>query len=90
MEYCVSPAVKNVLACNNRDGETVDGSVVDSLAPDVVIARLMNGTASSIRSINFLMAWIISLISTSFCAFVLVDAPPRRAISSAAAALAKR
>jgi len=53
MEYCVSPAVRNVLACNNLDGETEAGRVVERLAPEVVMARLMRGTASSIRSRSF-------------------------------------
>jgi len=57
--YCVSPAVRSVLACNNLEGDTEAGSVVDKLAPDVVIARLMSGTASSKRVRSFLMSWII-------------------------------
>lgn len=48
MEYCVSPLVKNVLAWSNRDGDTVEGRDVDKLAPEVVMARLISGTASSI------------------------------------------
>jgi hypothetical protein len=56
MEYCVSPAVRNVLACNSLDGETEAGSVVERLAPEVVMARLIRGTASSIRSRSFPMS----------------------------------
>lgn len=56
IEYCVSPAVRKVLACSSRDGETVEGRFVDRLAPEAVMARLMKGTASSIRSSSFLMA----------------------------------
>lgn len=56
IEYCVSPAVRKVLACRSRDGDTVDGRLVDRLAPEAVMARLMSGTASSIRSNSFLMA----------------------------------
>lgn len=56
IEYCVSPAVRKVLACSSRDGETVDGRLVDRLAPEAVMARLMRGTASSIRSSSFFMA----------------------------------
>lgn len=56
MEYWVSHAVRKVLACSKRDGETVDGKLVDRLAPDVVIAKFISGTASSILSRTFLMS----------------------------------
>jgi hypothetical protein len=82
--------VRKVLACNNRDGETVDGKVVDKLAPDVVIARFMSGTASSIRSRTFLISWIMRLISASFSARALTEMPPLRANSSAVAAFSSR
>ena len=39
----MSPAVRKVLACSSLDGDTDAGRVVDSLAPDVVIARLIKG-----------------------------------------------
>ena len=54
--YCVSPAVRKVLACSSREGETVFGRLEDKLAPDAVMARLIKGTASSIRSSSLLMA----------------------------------
>ena len=57
--YCESPAVKNVLACNSLEGDTVDGRVEERLAPEAVIARLMSGTASSMRFSSFRMAEII-------------------------------
>ena len=59
----MSAAVRKVLACNSRDGETVAGSVVERLAPEVVIARLMRGTASSIRVRRFLMSLTIKRTS---------------------------
>ena len=59
----MSPVVRNVLACSRRDGDTVDGKLVDSLAPEVVIARFINGTASSIRVRRFLMSLIMYFIS---------------------------
>jgi len=61
--YCASPAVKNVLDCNSLDGDTVDGRVEERLAPEAVIARLINGTASSMRLSSFRMADMICLSS---------------------------
>lgn len=66
MLYCVSPAVRNVLACSNLDGDTVEGKFVDNLAPDVVIAKFISGTASSIRTKSLLISLIIDFISASF------------------------
>ena len=54
-EYCVSPAVTKVLACSSREGEIVAGRVVERLAPEVVIARFISGTASSIWLSSFLI-----------------------------------
>lgn len=71
----MSPAVKNVLACSNRDGETVEGNVVDSLAPEVVMARLMSGTASSMRSRSVLISFMTEFISASSCTRRLAEAP---------------
>jgi hypothetical protein len=45
-----------VLACNSLDGDTEAGSLVDRLAPDVVMARFMRGTASSILVSSFRMS----------------------------------
>lgn len=90
IEYCVSHALRNVLACSNRDGETVDGRVVDSLAPDVVIARFINGTASSIFSSTLRISDMINLISISFWARALDDKAPLWASSSADAAFSSR
>lgn len=92
MKYWVSPAVRKVLAWSRRDGETVDGKFVDRLAPDVVIARLIRGTASSSRFRSFSISRIMSLISASFW---LPDQDESfwaafREVSSADAALARR
>ena len=65
-EYCVSPAVKNVLACKSREGDMLAGRFVERLAPEVVIARLIRGTASSIRLSKLRISCIISLSSMSF------------------------
>lgn len=65
MPYCESPAVKNVLACSKRDGETVEGRFDERLAPDAVMARLMSGTASSMRAKSLRIANIICFNSRS-------------------------
>ena len=46
--YWESPAVKNVLACSRREGETVAGKLDERFAPEAVIAKLISGTESSI------------------------------------------
>jgi hypothetical protein len=85
----VSPAVRKVLACNNLEGDTEAGRVVDRLAPEVVIARLMRGTASSIRMRSLRMSWAICRISTVCAAldlalllFLLDDSSALAAFSS--------
>ena len=65
-QYCISPEVRKVLACRSRDGDTVAGRVVERLVPDVVIARFMSGTASSIRSSNLFISSMMILSSASF------------------------
>jgi hypothetical protein len=90
IEYWVSHVDRKVLACSNRDGDTVDGKVVDRLAPDVVIARFIRGTASSIRSRTLVMSWMINLISASLWARTWAEVAPVLASSSAVAALSKR
>ena len=90
IEYCESPAVKKVLAWRRRDGETVDGKLVDNLAPEVVMAKFISGTASSIRVSKFLMSLIMSLISASLCPLSFEDLEVFRMDSSEAAALANR
>lgn len=90
MEYCVSPAVRKVLACRSRDGDTVDGKFVDNLAPDVVMARFMSGTASSIRARRFLMSLMMNLISASLFGRSFKDLDPFLMASSDAAAFANR
>ena len=90
MEYWVSPAVRKVLACSSREGETVEGKFVERLAPDVVIARLMSGTASSIRVRSLRMSWTIKFSSCSFCSLLLALELRRRVSSSAVAAKARR
>ena len=60
--------MRNVLAWSSRDGDTVAGKLVDNLAPEVVMARFISGTASSIRANSFLISLIISLISFSLFA----------------------
>ena len=64
LEYAVSPAVRNVLAWSSREGEIVVGRDVDKLAPEVVMARLISGTASSIL-LNTFRIWITILFSSS-------------------------
>jgi hypothetical protein len=64
MEYCVSPAVRNVLACSNLDGDIVEGRLVDSFAPEVVMAKFISGTASSIRTRSLFISWMIRMISS--------------------------
>lgn len=90
MEYWVSPAVRKVLDCKSREGETVDGRFVDNFAPEVVMARFISGTASSILVSNLLMSLMMCLISVTSCMplFELLDA--LRLDSSDAAALANR
>jgi hypothetical protein len=90
MQYCVSPVDRKVLACSNRDGDTVDGNVVDKLAPDVVIARFIKGTASSMRARSLVMSWMMNLISASFRARTWAEVASVLARSSAVAALSKR
>jgi len=68
----------------------VAGSVVDKLTPEVVIAKLINGTASSIRSSNFLISEIMNFSSSSFCARDFAFELPRRASSSSPTAFASR
>jgi hypothetical protein len=53
MEYRVSAEVRKVLACSILDGETEGGIVADRLAPEVEMARLISGTAFSIRARRF-------------------------------------
>jgi len=48
-----------VLACNILDGDTPAGRFVERLAPDVVIARLIRGIASSILANNFFISAMI-------------------------------
>lgn len=86
----MSPAVRKVLACNNLDGDTVAGRLVDSLAPDVVMAKFISGTASSIRVRSLLMSLTMSLISASLRERSLGDFAPFRSNSSEAAAFANR
>lgn len=88
--YCVSPAVRKVLACSSREGDTVVGRLEERLAPEAVIARLINGTASSIRLSSFRIAWIIFFSSNAFCALLGAFDPPLRVDSSALAAEARR
>lgn len=90
MEYSESPAVRNALAWRSREGETVAGKLVDSLAPEVVIARFMSGTASSIRTNSLLISLMMSLISVPTCGWSLDDLAPFRLNSSEEAALANR
>jgi hypothetical protein len=68
MQYCESPAVRNVLACNNLEGDTVGGRVVERLTPDVVMARLIKGTASSMRARRFFISVMIIFSSMSLWA----------------------
>jgi hypothetical protein len=75
----VSPAVRKVLACSSLDGDTDAGRVVDSLAPDVVIARLMRGTASSMRVSSLRMSCTICRISKAWDARALPFLLPFRA-----------
>jgi len=42
------------------------GKFVERVAPDVVIARLMRGTASSMRLSKVRISWMMSLSSISF------------------------
>lgn len=90
MEYCVSPAVRKVLACSSLDGDTDAGSVVDSFAPDVVMARLIRGTASSMRvsspRISRAICWISTACAARDFPFVLL----LRNNSSALAAFSSR
>ena len=90
MEYWVSPAVKKVLACKSLEGDTVDGRFVDNLAPEVVMARFMSGTASSIRASRFLISMMMNLISASLCGRSFGDLKPLLMASSEAAAFANR
>lgn len=90
IEYWVSPAVRKVLAWRSRDGDTVDGKLVDSFAPEVVMARFMSGTASSMRLSNALISFMMSFICASVVSRSLVerDLGPFRIDSSDAAAFA--
>lgn len=90
IEYCVSPAVRNVLACSSLDGDTVVGKLDDRLVPEAVIARLISGTASSILFRSFLMAWSTRFSSSSCCVFSGALSFPLRARSSVVAAAASR
>lgn len=45
MAYAVSPAVSKVDAWRRREGETLCGIFEDNSTPEVVIAKLMKGTA---------------------------------------------
>jgi hypothetical protein len=81
--------VRKVLACSNLDGDTEAGRVVDKLAPEVVMARLMRGTASSMRTSSFLMSWTIRRVSSS-CAARDVDLVLFRLDDSSAAAAFER
>lgn len=81
----MSPAVRNVLAWRSRDGETEAGRLVDSFAPEVVIARFMSGTASSIRIKSLLISLIMSLISSLGGRCFAGLAPLRRNSSNVAA-----
>lgn len=89
-EYWESPAVRKVLACSSREGDTVDGRLEERLAPEAVIARLMSGTASSIRFNNLLISAMIRLSSTSCCALFFDFEVLLRTSSSALAAAARR
>lgn len=61
-----SPACKAEDACKSLEGDTVLGSEADKLAPLVVSARLINGTASSIRaSRDFMSSTILFAPSLS-------------------------
>ena len=82
--------MRKVLACSNRDGDTVDGKLVDNFAPDVVMAKFISGTASSMRSKSLLISLIMSLICASFWDLSVGDLPPLRISSSDAAAVASR
>ena len=82
--------MRKVLACSNRDGDTVDGKLVDSFAPDVVMAKFISGTASSMRTKSLLISLIMSLICASFWDLSEGDLPPFRISSSDAAAVASR
>lgn len=90
MEYWVSPAVRKVLACKRREGETVDGKLVDNLAPEVVMARFISGTASSIRVSSRLISLMMSFICISVLSRFLDERVPLRMDSSDAAAFANR
>ena len=90
IEYCVSQAVMKVLACSILDGDTPAGRFVERLAPDVVIARLISGMASSIRASSFLISAMIWRISYSCAARVDALVLLFRDSSSVLAAFARR
>lgn len=77
-----------MLDCKSREGETVDGRLVDSFAPEVVMAKFINGTASSILVSKLLMSLMMSLISATFEIPLLGDLDALRLDSSDAAAFA--
>ena len=79
-----------VLACNILDGDTPAGRFVERLAPDVVIARLIRGIASSILANNFFISAMIWRISNSCAARVEALVLLFRESSSVLAALARR
>lgn len=85
--YWVSPAVRNVLAWRSREGDTVAGKLVDSFAPDVVMARFMSGTASSMRTSKALISSTMCLISAWIWERSCGDLDPFFSFSSDAAAL---
>ena len=87
--YCASPAVKKVLACNSLEGDTVDGKVDDRLAPEAVIARLISGTASSIRPNSLRIAEMICF-SSKRNSFLSLALELFRCMSSSAFAAAAR
>ena len=79
-----------VLACNILEGDTPAGRFVDRLAPDVVIAKLISGIASSIRASNFRISAMIWRISNSCAARVDALVLLFRDNSSVLAALERR
>lgn len=62
---CVSPTVKRVLACNNREGDIPGGSEVDRLSPDADIASCRRGISRSISVRRFLIS-LITLFNASW------------------------
>ena len=68
----------------------MDGRLVERLAPEAVIARLIKGTASSMRTNNLRIACTIRLSSISCCALFEAFELSLRSNSSALAADASR